>query len=471
MTSLIVFKCTAQLFVYLFIKKEWSYLQHPRKYEFADLIGAIRLGRSGIKLYTGEFIRVFDSRKARVCYDDYVKNAPERLFQHTDSSATQSQVITSVVCTSMSITCLCVTILTYAIFSDLRTIPGKINILLSVHLLIAQCLYQFTFTETDNPRLCIAFGIMIHFFWLTSILWMSACTVNMFRTFVTKKSFRSTRSCEPQVCMYALYCYVLAGIPVGINIGISLKESDGNLIGYGGQICYISNPLMVGLTFALPVGIIVILNMIFFLIVMYKISESTMRFRKSIDRTNSIIYMKLSSLTGTTWIFGYIYLWTEFEPLEFAFIVLNAGQGVLIFFSFVCNAKVFHLYQELFSEYSRRLLHMCCKSNVERSNPKQPSIDIGVKASASLKSAEFNKTNLSADSPAGDGLHLNPDQLPACLTVVKPDEFNGPVVVVKGYELDGIVTKGISEIPAALAENNWIRNNNVKARFGQRAMR
>ena len=418
------------------------------KYEFADLIGAIWLGRSGMRLYTGEFIRVPDSRKVRICYDDFVKNAPERLFQFNEGSAMPPQVTTSIVCTSLSITCLGVTILTYTIFSDLRTIPGKNNIVLSIHLLVAQCLYQFTFTATDHPSPCIAFGIMMHFFWLTSILWMSACTVHMFRTFVTKKSFRSKRQCEPQVCMYALCCYILAAVPVAINIGVSLKESDGNSIGYGGHICYISNPLMVGLTFALPVGIIVILNMVFFLIVMFKISESTMRYNKSADRTNAIIYVKLSSLTGTTWIFGYIYLWTGFAPLEYVFIVLNAGQGVLIFFSFVCNVKVLRLYQDFFWRHSRPLMRTFCKSYAKHSNPKQQRIDNAVKGPASLKvSAESIKTDLSANRPSTVyGLQFDHD--PVCLTVGKSVDLSGPVVPAIEYEMGGIITKAGSIIPS-----------------------
>ena len=419
------------------------------RYEFADLIGAIRLGQSGVKLYSGEFIRVPNTRQARICYDDFVINAPERPFRYTEDSTMEPQVVTSIVCTSLSITCLCVTIVTYSIFGELRSIPGKNNIVLSVHLLVAQCLYQFAFTETQHPRLCVAFGIMMHFFWLTSILWMSACTIHMFRTFVTKKSFRSKRSCEPQVCMYTLYCYTLAAIPVAINIGISLKESDGNSIGYGGHICYISSPMMVGLTFALPVGIIVILNLIFFLVVMYKISESTMRFRKSTDRTNAIIYVRLSSLTGTTWIFGYIYIWTGFEPLEYVFIILNAGQGVLIFISFICNAKIMHLYQDFFRRQSRRLTRMCCKDRVDHSIPKQPRVAEALKVSASIKiSAESNKTNLSANVlPSPDGVRLASGQLPACITVCKSEDLNVQVAVANERETNRTVSTADLAIP------------------------
>lgn len=320
--------------------------------EFHDYIDVFDIIESGIRIYVGEFSRTSSYEQIRVCLSDYLRDAGRYLEEKRKSEMHTPQAIVSVVCNMLSMAGLLVTILTYIIFDELRSIPGKNNMMLAVHLLFAQVLYQFGMDQTEMPKLCIALGVFIHMFWLTAIFWMNACTLHMFRTFVTGQSYRSVRALDPQVCCYAIYCYGVAISMVAINISVSLYRSDGKEIGYGGRVCYISNPVMVGWVFALPVGVIIILNMGFFFAVVYQISASTMRRRgKSSDRANTVIYMKLSSLTGVTWIFGYLYLWTDFTPLEYIFIVLNAGQGVFIFISFICTQRITKLYCNLIRKY------------------------------------------------------------------------------------------------------------------------
>ncbi|XP_055954308.1 uncharacterized protein LOC130010588 [Patella vulgata] len=55
------------------------------------------------------------------------------------------------------------------------------------------------------------------------------------------------------------------------------------------------------------------------------------------------MYVKMSSLTGFTWLIGFIAIITQSEPLIYIFIVINASQGGFLFLSFVCNARVFEL--------------------------------------------------------------------------------------------------------------------------------
>ncbi|XP_052229769.1 uncharacterized protein LOC127843913 [Dreissena polymorpha] len=315
------------------------------KEEIRDYIDVIDVRVSDLRLYEGEFSRASRYNSIRVCVSDYLRNAATYYEQKLKEGAFTPQAILSVVCSFLSMTGLFLTIVTYIIFDELQTIPGKNNTMLAVHLLIAQILYQFCMDKTEYPNMCIVFGILIHLFWLTAILWMNVCTLHMFRTFVTGQRYRSVRVLDPQVVCYGLYCYGIALAMVAINISVSAYRSGGRDIGYGRNVCYISNPVMVGWVFALPVGMIIILNLGFFFAVVYQISASTMRRSgKSSDRTNTIIYMKLSSLTGVTWIFGYLYLWTNFVPFEYIFIVLNAGQGVFIFMSFICTQRITKLY-------------------------------------------------------------------------------------------------------------------------------
>ena len=400
LTIVFVVEDVAKIYEYPVIEKN-AYCRQIvlDKYEYIDLVGALIIRKTSIMLQDGEFIRIPSSRNIRVCYHDYLRLADAETTNKDKPMFKNTQAIVSLVCTSMSISCLILTVVTYTIFSELRSVPGKNNILLAVHLLIAQSLFQFTFTENGQADLCTMFGMFTHFFWLTAIFWMSACTMHMFRTFVTKRSFRSKRALDPQVCCYAVSCYITAALLVAVNVGVSMKQSGGQSIGYGGKICYISSSSMIGFTFALPVGIIITCNLAFFLVVVYKISESTMRQGglQSSDRYNAVIYLKLSSLTGITWIFGFLYIWTSNIVLEYIFIVLNAGQGVLIFVSFICNARIFHLYNDLFRRYGRRLRRTLCKDAEIEVNRKRKPLEIkDRKTGLTLKkSADSNKSDTS----------------------------------------------------------------------------
>ena len=411
-------------------------------HEFLDFNDIVDIRVSDVRLFFGEYKRTSDGEQLRICFTDYMSRAAEKLPHREEPKQHSPQAIVSVVCNLMSITGLTATVLTYFIFGELRSIPGKNNMMLSIHLLIAQCLYQFGIQQTEYSKLCMALGVFIHLFWLTSILWMNACTLHMFRTFVTGQSYRSYRALDPQVCVYTLYCYSIAIIVIAINIGVSMYKSEGKDIGYGGTVCYISTPIMIGWTFALPVGVIIILNLGFFFAVVYQISASTMSRRgKSNDRANTIIYMKLSTLTGVTWIFGYLYLWTDFVPLEYIFIVLNAGQGVLIFGSFICTARIIRLYEDLFRKISRSIRHgnCCCICNEKAPGHDGKGIEMNVAKHADSKSHSSSKTldtNV-ATSPNG---HTNgiPVTLPGGSIMIKPDK-NGVVVI------GAIMAEGTSE--------------------------
>jgi hypothetical protein len=60
-----------------------------------------------------------------------------------------------------------------------------------------------------------------------------------------------------------------------------------------------------------------------------------------------LIFAKLSTITGATWIFGLLYAWTNMVVFSYMFIVLNAGQGVFIMFAFIFNRRVFQMIKQV----------------------------------------------------------------------------------------------------------------------------
>ena len=289
---------------------------------------------------------IITSKGIHLCIEDYLKLTENRSFPEAKTSILQEiAVIVSFICSTVSILCLLITILTYILLKPLRTIPGKINLCLCVSLLMAQILQQFTMDLTQYPTACIVFGGLIHFFWAVTLFWMNIASLNLFRCFspanITAAAF------QPSLLLYAVYVIGMSLLLVGANLGYSFWTL-GRSVGYGGHICYISSFYGLLITFVSPVGLIIISNLCFLLVTIWRISRTPKpQGTQSVDRSNVLVYIKMSTLTGTCWIFGFLRLWTEFDIFELLFILTNASQGLFLMLSFVCNKRILNHYKEL----------------------------------------------------------------------------------------------------------------------------
>ena len=283
-----------------------------------------------------------------MCADDYFNLTSQALALSSNGNQTDSldimeeiAKILSFVCSCISIVCLIISISTYLLFDTLRTTPGKLNLNLCISLLIAQILQQFTIDLIEYKIACIVFGVLTHFSWSATLCWMSMSSFNLFRCF-SPSNVRS--DLHQSVIPYAAFVVAMSALLVVANMALSLVN-DGNL-GYGGKICYISSNLGLLLTFVTPVGLIVLSNLCFLSITIWRISHvPKLQGTKSADRSNVLIYIKMSTLTGACWIFGFLGILTKVNVFEILFILANASQGLFLMISFVCNKRVFALFK------------------------------------------------------------------------------------------------------------------------------
>ncbi|XP_053372745.1 uncharacterized protein LOC128546348 [Mercenaria mercenaria] len=254
------------------------------------------------------------------------------------------QGILSLVCSSFSIVCSAITLIVYVRIKSIRTQPGINNISLIMCLICAQAFFQFGIGQSENTPLyiCSLLGVLIHYFWLVTILWMNVCSFHMFRVFCQLRSVDHTQNVLRTTCFYWFYTLSAALVPILVNIVVMYVTSG--VIGYGGKLCYISEYKMVGYCFSLPVAVVIIANLFMFLVTIQRISsQPEVNKERREEKKYLLIYAKMSTLTGATWIFGFLYFFTNFSAFEYIFIILNAGQGIFLFLSFVCNARVMRL--------------------------------------------------------------------------------------------------------------------------------
>ncbi|KAL3864223.1 hypothetical protein ACJMK2_005927 [Sinanodonta woodiana] len=294
---------------------------------------------------------VLNESSLRVCTDQYMTLPNANIINSLMSEIFGVDVILSVVCTSISLVCLLITFLVYLSIPKLQTIPGKNNMLLMLNLFLAQVMYLvFVMSSNFTDWLCKAIGILLHFLWLSTIFWLNICTFHMLKTFIwLRKPEAHRKTSSKLILIYCITVITASVLFVAINIIGSLVISNMTQIGYGLGTCYISSGTMILYTFALPVGFVVISNLIMFLVVAYHI-RSIPVVEKNVkhERNNFIVLIKLSSLTGITWIVGFLHEWTDVSFLSYVFIILNASLGLIIMVSFTFNRRVFNLIRSKF---------------------------------------------------------------------------------------------------------------------------
>ncbi|KAL5008185.1 hypothetical protein ScPMuIL_013766 [Solemya velum] len=311
---------------------------------YNDIQGACTNSKLGEWCFPSKKYTVLENGSIAMCLEDYLST------KEVETRKDNTENWVSLICTSVSVLCLVITLVTYCIFKDLRTIPGKINMALVISMIFAQLFFQFGLNGSTNEIICAVLGVCIHFLWLLTMFWMSACCIHMLRMFVSIKKQLSVPTSHLRILLtYSAYCITMSALFVLTNITYSLLSSGKQVWGYGGPVCYISTSKMIGFTFALPVGFVVISNIVMFFVVIWSIhGMPEVQKNAKNERNNLVIYIKLSTVTGAAWIFGFVYQWTGSTALVYIFIVLNCCQGIFIMLSFICNRRVMKLYSKLF---------------------------------------------------------------------------------------------------------------------------
>ena len=287
-----------------------------------------------------------DGGVLHICLDDYQLILENIVWMQSPVNSLTSQVIKpaqllSLVCVCISIICSFVTILTYLCIPRLQTQPGVNNIILCVSLILAQTMYQFGSGQKSlSTQSCSIIGASCHFLWLCVIFSMNSCSIQMFSIFKHNIKLSSQFSWKT-TSRIILYIIGSSCVFVCLNIVDSFVQSDGKESGYGGTLCFISTPVLHTITLILPLAVTVTINICLFVYVVSMIRKSTVSKKVLNHKRNYFaIYARLSTLTGLTWMVGYLYIFIEHEIIEYVFIILNASQGVFIMAGFILNERM-----------------------------------------------------------------------------------------------------------------------------------
>ena len=248
-------------------------------------------------------------------------------------------------------------IVIYGCYQSLQNTPGKCLLALSSSLLSGQLMFLLSTSLVDHKVACILIGTLMHFSFLCSFCWMNVLAFDIWRTFTRQYQRAPQAKGNRRFIRHSVYAFGVPFVIVMACLVLDLVDSDSKFSPqYGSYICWISNKYFLIAAFAVPLACVILTNAIFFAMSVYhihKVSRSTkICHRPSQDDSSSdsstrrqlVLYVKLSTIMGLTWFFGFVANFTAVAIVFwYLFIICNSLQGVFIALGFLWNDTVLRL--------------------------------------------------------------------------------------------------------------------------------
>ena len=252
-------------------------------------------------------------------------------------------------------------LVTYILFPQLQTLPGKNLMNFATSLLLFQIgwlLLNIDEISSDEPP-CTAMAVMEHYFLIASFLSMSVIAFHTCKVFARRlPAPKMSESHERKLfCIYLALVWLLPGLYVGSCV--VLDDQDVVKTGYGEfQICWLTEENADIYFVIIPIAVLLSFNVIAFItaaVFLRKHSQNKAARQASGNRRSKfLIYVKLSTLMGFAWLFGLLALVVKSTPVfRYFFVIFTSLEGVFVAMAFVLNTKTFGLYKQWYTNGSR----------------------------------------------------------------------------------------------------------------------
>uniref|UniRef100_A0A672QNP4 CD97 antigen-like n=1 Tax=Sinocyclocheilus grahami TaxID=75366 RepID=A0A672QNP4_SINGR len=246
----------------------------------------------------------------------------------------------------LSLVCLLICIVTFYLVQSIQSTRNTIHLHLCISLFIAYFVFLVGITRTENKVGCAVVAGILHYFFLASFCWMCLEGVQLFRMVVLV--FNTTL--RPFYMFAAGY-----GVPAVI-VAISATV---NASGYGtDSYCWLNIKDGFIWSFYGPVCVIIIVNVFFFLITIWKLAEKCSSLNPDLSSLRKIKAFMVTAIAqlcilGIMWVFGCFQFDKGTLAMSYIFTILSSLQGVLMFFMHCWLSK------QVREEYAKFLSCIC----------------------------------------------------------------------------------------------------------------
>jgi hypothetical protein len=308
-------------------------------YEYNEVDGKVKInGFRNIFYFYQYYVDLHN--KLWLCMDDYDKLQEE-------GGSNLVYFVIHVSCNTISIVFLLITLTTYCIFPNLRTVPGKNIMSLSVSLSLHYITFILGMVTLETGVWCTILGVFAHYFLLTSFGCLFVCAWHMFKIFGSgsiASSMAASRN-KHVTCWYLAFTYGYALLLIAGNIIISVAITSGTSIGYGDNKCFISFKENVFATLVVPLVILSGSDVILYSITVYRLKQRPVMDRdETIDNKDIWIFIKLFTTTGCSWILLLVNVFVNNHIVTVIISSINSLQGLYIFIAYVFNKRIYNMY-------------------------------------------------------------------------------------------------------------------------------
>uniref|UniRef100_UPI00398E8B62 adhesion G protein-coupled receptor L2 isoform X1 n=1 Tax=Pristiophorus japonicus TaxID=55135 RepID=UPI00398E8B62 len=273
----------------------------------------------------------------------------------------------------ISLVCLALCIFTFCFFRGLQSDRNTIHKNLCINLFVAEFIFLIGIDKVNYEIACSIFAGFLHFFFLAAFAWMCLEGVQLYLMLV--EVFESEYSRKKY---FYLSGYLIPALIVGVSAAVDYKS-------YGTKkACWLRIDNHFIWSFLGPVCFIILVNIIFLIITVYKMVKHTPTLKPDSSRLENIKSWVLGAfallfLLGLTWAFGLLFINEESVVMAYLFTIFNAFQGMFIF--------IFHcaLQKKVRKEYSKCFRHSNCCSRLTTESSHS-----SAKASTSRTSARYS---------------------------------------------------------------------------------
>ena len=248
----------------------------------------------------------------------------------------------------LSMICLAFTMAIYCVFKEIRTQAGLCVMNLCGALFFAQMCFIVNNNKMflTHREVCVTAAAFQHYIWLVTFLWMNVLAFDVSCTFAHMKPSGSARKTS-RMCAFAVYAWGLPAVFVVICLVIDFCTDLP--FTYGSKTtCWLAGPGAIVYYFAIPLAAVLAANLVLFVHTAVALRRATTIANRARQprqqRTNVFVYIRLTSLMGFTWLFGFLANIDVLSFLWYPFIVCNSCQGIVIFVSFALTATVRRLW-------------------------------------------------------------------------------------------------------------------------------
>lgn len=254
--------------------------------------------------------------------------------------------ILTIVFSAMSIAGLLASLILHTIVSVLRSSYGRLVLNVKVCVLLGHIIFLVNTPLAKYPTICMMMSALQHYVWLASFFWMNILCFNALKSFQRLTADPSSHR-NKSVRLFMLYGW---GTPLCIVAACILLHYF-NLFQYGNlYVCWIVGSLNIGLSFGLPVAALLLSNLVLF-IATYVYLKNSMDMASKVSNSYSrqqrfVLYIKLSSIMGLSWMLGFLSNIPQLKFLRFAFIALSCSNGLFLSLCFTLSPRMFRILKE-----------------------------------------------------------------------------------------------------------------------------